>query len=198
MEKIILASNNKHKIKEFNEILTGFEIIPMADIGFHDEIVEDGLTFRENSKIKVDAIAKFLKAQNLNCLIMADDSGLCVDALNGAPGVFSARYSKEGVGKTNRALLLKNLGNETNRKARFVCCITLLDKNGNYIIGEGKVEGRILTEEVGDNSFGYDCLFFCEELGKTFGVATDKEKNSVSHRSRAIKDLLTKINVKEK
>lgn len=194
MEKIILASNNEHKIKEFKEILTDYEIIPLKEIGFDEEIEENGTTFQENSKIKVDAISQFLKSKNLqDCMVMGDDSGLCVEALDGAPGVFSARYAEEHNAKANRDLLLKNLSGIENREAKFVCVITLKKPNGEYIVSQGEVKGKILFEEMGDTSFGYDCLFFSYELNKSFGLADSDEKNKISHRGRAIQNLLSKL-----
>ncbi|MBQ8844835.1 MAG: RdgB/HAM1 family non-canonical purine NTP pyrophosphatase [Clostridia bacterium] len=194
MEKIILASNNQHKIKEFKQILKDYEILPLSEIGFDEEIEENGTTFQENSKIKVDAISKYLKDNNLEgYMVMGDDSGLCVDALDGAPGVFSARYAEEHNTQANRDLLLKNLNGIENREAKFVCVITLKKPNGEYIVSQGEVKGRILTEETGDTSFGYDCLFFSHELQKSFGHATPDEKNAISHRGRAIQNLLAKL-----
>lgn len=195
METIVLASNNQHKIKEFKEIMKDYNIVTMAEVGFTDDIVEDGDTFLANSTIKSKTIAKYLKEKNLNYMVMADDSGLCVDALNGDPGVYSARYAGEHTQQANRDKLLANLKNveDPNRTARFKCVITLLKPDGTMLVGEGKVEGKILKQETGDTSFGYDCLFYSNELKKCFGQATENEKNSVSHRGRAIADLLKKL-----
>ncbi len=195
METIVLASNNQHKIKEFKEIMKDYNIVTMAEVGFTDDIVEDGDTFLANSTIKSKTIAKYLKEKNLNYMVMADDSGLCVDALNGDPGVYSARYAGEHTQQANRDKLLANLKDveDPNRTARFKCVITLLKPDGTMLVGEGKVEGKILKQETGDTSFGYDCLFYSNELKKCFGQATETEKNSVSHRGRAIADLLKKL-----
>ena len=195
METIVLASNNQHKIKEFKEIMKDYNIVTMAEVGFTDDIVEDGDTFLANSTIKSKTIAKYLKEKNLNYMVMADDSGLCVDALNGDPGVYSARYAGEHTQQANRDKLLANLKDveDPNRTARFKCVITLLKPDGTMLVGEGKVEGKILKQETGDTSFGYDCLFYSNELKKCFGQATENEKNSVSHRGRAIADLLTQL-----
>lgn len=195
METIVLASNNQHKIKEFKEIMKDYNIVTMAEVGFTDDIVEDGDTFLANSTIKSQTIAKYLKEKNLNYMVMADDSGLCVDALNGDPGVYSARYAGEHTQQANRDKLLANLKDveDPNRTARFKCVITLLKPDGTMLVGEGKVEGKILKQETGDTSFGYDCLFYSNELKKCFGQATETEKNSVSHRGRAIADLLKKL-----
>ena len=195
METIVLASNNQHKIKEFKEIMKDYNIVTMAEVGFTDDIVEDGDTFLANSTIKSKTIAKYLKEKNLNYMVMADDSGLCVDALNGDPGVYSARYAGEHTQQANRDKLLANLKDveDPNRIARFKCVITLLKPDGTMLVCEGKVEGKILKQETGDTSFGYDCLFYSNELKKCFGQATETEKNSVSHRGRAIADLLKKL-----
>ncbi len=195
METIVLASNNQHKIKEFKEIMKDYNIVTMAEVGFTDDIVEDGDTFLANSTIKSKTIAKYLKEKNLNYMVMADDSGLCVDALNGDPGVYSARYAGEHTQQANRDKLLANLKDveDPNRTARFKCVITFLKPDGTMLVGEGKVEGKILKQETGDTSFGYDCLFYSNELKKCFGQATETEKNSVSHRGRAIADLLKQL-----
>ena len=195
METIVLASNNAHKIKEFKEILTEFNIVPMAEVGFNEEIEENGTTFIENSKIKTDAISKYLKSKNLNYMVMADDSGLCVDALNGEPGVYSARYAGEHNHQANRDKLLRVMEGVEDRSAKFVCCITLLKPNGELIVAQGEVHGTITTFEDGDTSFGFDCLFRSNELGKTFGNATAEEKNKVSHRGRAIEELKKQLMV---
>lgn len=189
MNKIILASNNKHKISEFKEILTDCEILSLRDIGFDEDIEENGKTFAENSLIKARAVSEFLKKKGVVANVIADDSGLCVDALNGEPGIYSARYSESHNDKSNREKLLKNLQNETNRKAYFNCTLVELFPDGNYLIAEGKTFGKITTQEIGDTSFGYDCLFFSDELNKTFGEATSQEKNNVSHRKKAIENL---------
>lgn len=195
METIVLASNNKNKIKEFKEILTNYNIIPMKDIGFDQDIVEDGKTFLDNSLIKTNTIAKYCKEKGLNYMVMADDSGLCVDALNGEPGVYSARYAGNHDQQANRKKLLENLRNveDPNRTARFVCSITLKKSDGTTLVAEGKVDGKILKQETGTMGFAYDCLFFCNELNKGFGECTEEEKNSVSHRGRAIQNLLKQL-----
>ena len=189
MKKIILASNNKHKISEFRSIFSDCEILSLADIGFFEDIDENGSTFVENSLIKARAVSSFLKSKGIVANVIADDSGLCVDALNGAPGIYSARYSQAHNDKSNREKLLENLKNETNRNAHFNCTLVELFPDGKYLIAEGKTFGLITSEEIGDTSFGYDCLFFSTDLNKTFGEASSEEKNSVSHRGRAIEKL---------
>lgn len=193
MKTIVVASNNKHKIKEIKEILTGYNVLTLNDIGFHDEIIEDGKTFEENALIKARTIHNYLKSKNLNHIVLADDSGLCVDALNGAPGVYSARYAKEhSDDQANRDKLLKELEGK-DRTANFVCNIVLYYPNGEYKTFVGKTEGKITKEEIGNKSFGYDCIFYSNELNKTFGEAKDEEKNAVSHRGRALKEMLKKL-----
>ena len=193
MKTIVVASNNKHKIKEIKEILTGYNVLTLNDIGFHDEIIEDGKTFEENALIKARTIHNYLKSKNLNHIVLADDSGLCVDALNGAPGVYSARYAKgHSDDQANRDKLLKELEGK-DRTANFVCNIVLYYPNGEYKTFVGKTEGKITKEEIGNKSFGYDCIFYSNELNKTFGEAKDEEKNAVSHRGRALKEMLKKL-----
>ncbi len=190
MEKIVLASNNKHKISEFKEILNDYEILSLNDIGFTDEIVEDGNSFLENAFIKTDAVSVFLKNKGLDYIVIADDSGLCCDSLDGAPGIYSARYAGDGHNdQANRDKLLKELSGK-DRSAYFICVIAVLYPNGVKKSFEGRVDGYITEEEIGDKSFGYDCIFYSNELNKTFGEANDLEKNNVSHRGRAIEKML--------
>lgn len=189
MEKIILASNNKHKIKEFRKMLDA-EVLCLEDIGFYDDIVEDGETFKDNALIKAKAVSKFLKEKGIVANVVAEDSGLCVNALGGAPGVYSARYAGEHDDNANRQKLLKSLEGKTDRSAYFICVIVKLFTDGHYIAVEGKTFGQITTEELGDKSFGYDCLFYSDELHKTFGQVSSEEKNAVSHRGRALENLL--------
>lgn len=190
MEKLIVASNNKGKIKEIKEILKDvYEIVPMGEAGFNEEIEENGSTFFENALIKAKAVSEAL---GVNAL--ADDSGLCVDALGGAPGIYSARFSGvHGDDAANRKKLLselKNLKKPDERKARFVSSVVLYKRDGEVVSGMGETHGIIGFKEEGENGFGYDSLFVSDDLGKSFGVATAEEKNAVSHRKRALIDLL--------
>lgn len=190
MEKLIVASNNNGKIKEIKEILKDvYEIVPMGEAGFNEEIEENGSTFFENALIKAKAVSEAL---GVNAL--ADDSGLCVDALGGAPGIYSARFSGvHGDDAANRKKLLselKNLKNPDERKARFVSSVVLYKRDGEVVSGMGETHGIIGFQEEGENGFGYDSLFVSDDLGKSFGVATAEEKNAVSHRKRALIDLL--------
>lgn len=194
MEKIVLASNNKHKLKEIREVLNNYEILSLEDINFHEEIEEIGKSFEENALIKAKAIRKFLKD---NTKILADDSGLCCVALNDEPGIFSARYAKNHDDKANRDKVIANLKG-LDHKAYFECMLILLENDDNYKMFEGRTYGMIIENEKGDTSFGYDCIFLSDDLNKTFGEATDEEKNSCSHRGRALeklKDYMEKKNV---
>lgn len=187
---LIVASNNKGKIKEIKEILGEiYNVVSMAEQGINVEVEEDGATFEENAVKKAVEIHKLTGKS-----VLSDDSGLCVEALGGAPGVYSARYcGAHGKDDENTVLLLKNLANESNRKAKFVCCVALTGESGNTICAFGEVSGTIIYEKCGSNGFGYDPIFFSEELGKTFGEADAAEKNSISHRARALKNLLAII-----
>lgn len=184
---IVIASGNAGKIKEFNEIVEGVHFISMKDAGYIGEPEETGKTFRENAYIKAKAVY-----DKTHMPVLADDSGLCVDALSGAPGVYSARFSG-GTFADNRALLLKRLDGIADRKARFACAICYIDEAGKTLFGEGYTEGKILFEEIGSRGFGYDSLFFSDDLQKSFGEAGEDEKNSVSHRMRALEDLSKKL-----
>lgn len=191
MKKIVVASNNKHKIKEFKEIFNDKEILTLEDIEFFDEIEETGTTFFENALKKAKIVSNYLKTKNLEYDVIADDSGLNVDVLNGEPGVYSARYAGvHGNDALNRKKLIDKLSNKTNKKANFTCSIVLYHPDGTYISSEGKTYGIIIEEEKGSKEFGYDCIFLSDDLGKTFGEATSEEKNDVSHRSRAIRNLI--------
>ena len=188
MKKIILASNNKHKIKEFNEVLTDYEILSLNDIGFVEDIVEDGDTFSDNALIKCKAVYEFCKNNNLYYDIISDDSGLCCLSLNGEPGVHSARYAGNHNDQANRDKLRLEL-KDKDKTAYFVCFICLFKNDNDYKFFEGRSYGEIIDEERGSTEFGYDSIFYSTELNKTFGEASSEEKNSVSHRGRAIEKL---------
>lgn len=194
MKKLVLASGNKHKIKEFKEILSDYEILSMSEIGFKGDIDENGMTLEENALIKTKAIREFLDSIGLDYPVVADDSGLFCDALNGEPGINSARYAgHHGDDEANRQKLLRNLDGETNRRAYFGCIIVMQMSDGKYFVGDGKTYGKILDHYDGDTSFGYDCIFLSDDLGLSFGSASAEAKNSVSHRGRALQDLLKNI-----
>lgn len=185
-ERLVIASNNQHKLREIAEIFTSFEVISQREAGFDVDVEETGETFAENALLKARAASKAL-----GCMTLADDSGLCVEALDGAPGVYSARYcGHHGSDEENRATLLKNMQGKTNRRAYFNSAIVLVYPDGKELIAEGKTYGRILEKEDGDGGFGYDPLFFSDDLQKSFGRATAEEKNAVSHRFRALQALL--------
>lgn len=187
IKKIVVASTNEGKIAEIKAIFSDIEIVSMGELGFKEEIEETGETFKENAKIKAERVAK-----RFNLPALADDSGLCVDCLDGAPGIYSARFSGEGPAE-NRKLLLKRMEHIFDRSAHFESAVCLCFPNGKTYFGEGKTYGRILQEEIGTNGFGYDCLFFSDDLKKSFGVVSEQEKNTVSHRFRALEDLKAKL-----
>ena len=183
--RLVVASGNAHKLREIAEIFTEFEVVSQKQMGFDGDVEETGSTFAENALIKARAACAAL-----GYMVLGDDSGLCVDALNGAPGVFSARYSGvHGSDQANRATLLQNMDGLMDRKAHFTCALALVYPNGKEIIAEGHTYGRILTEEKGAGGFGYDSLFYSDDLQKSFGESTAEEKNGVSHRFRALQEL---------
>ena len=189
--KFVLASHNRKKLAEMQEILRelGVEVVLQSDVGLDLEPEENGVTFAENAAIKAMAV---MRASGLPAI--ADDSGLCVDALGGAPGIYSARFSGvHGDDAANRKKLLselKNFKNPDERKSRFVSSVVLYKRGGEVVSGMGETHGIIGFKEEGENGFGYDSLFVSDDLGKSFGVATAEEKNAVSHRKRALIDLL--------
>jgi len=192
-ERIIIASNNAHKVNEIKNILKEFpyEVVSLKESGIDVEIEENGKTFEENAYIKAKTILD-LTGQ----AVLADDSGLEVDALGGEPGVLSARYSGvHGDDKANNRKLLEKLKDvpEEKRTARFVCAMVLLTPDGHRIDARGTVEGVIGYEEKGSNGFGYDPLFNIPEMHKTFAQLTEEEKNSISHRGNALKELCKKL-----
>ena len=178
--KLVAATGNAHKLQEIRQILQGFEILSAVEAGFCGEIEETGNSFLENALIKARAVSSALHLPAL-----ADDSGLSVDALGGAPGIFSARYSGGGDAE-NRALLLKNLAGKKDRRAHFCCAVALVFPDGRTLTAEGKTFGVILGTERGEGGFGYDPLFLSDDLNMTFAEAKEEEKNAVSHRGRAL------------
>ncbi|MBR4173676.1 MAG: XTP/dITP diphosphatase [Clostridia bacterium] len=189
--EIVAATNNSGKAREFAEILKDADVtvLTMKDVGISAEIAETGKTFAENAMIKAKAVSKLCGFP-----VLADDSGLCVNALDGAPGLYSARFAGENAtDKELREKLLKKMQGITDRSAFFISSVVLLFPGGKSIAAEGKVCGNILKEERGSGGFGYDSLFYCDEMGKTFAEATPEEKDKISHRGRAIRELLRKI-----
>ena len=185
--KIVIATHNQGKLREIGEILTGHEIVSAEEAGFYEEVEETGATFAENARLKAEAVCR---ATGLAAL--ADDSGLCVDALGGAPGVYSARYSGGGAAE-NRKKLLRELMGENNRAAHFSCAVCLAFPDGREITAEGATHGQILREERGTGGFGYDSLFLSDDLGVSFAEAGEEAKNSVSHRGRALRALSERL-----
>lgn len=195
MKKIILASNNLKKIKEIKEILKGlpYEVYSLKDMNIDIEVEEDGLTFEENAKKKAKEIHEYLlNKKNSDFIVLSDHSGLEVDCLNGAPGIYSARYAGEhGNDYNNNVKLLEDMKafKGDDRSARFVCVIAVVFEDGNVKTVRGEVEGRIIEELKTEGGFGYDPLFFYNGFNKTFGEATPEEKNEISHRGNALKKL---------
>lgn len=185
MKKIVLATTNQHKLQEIKDMLSDVEIVSLADIGFTEDIEENGKTTGENAKIKAMAILKYCKEKGLDYGVLADDSGLFVNSLHGEPGIYSARYASSHDDNANRKKLLDNLANSDDRLAYFECSMCYVDRETVRIF-VGRTYGSITKEEIGKTDFGYDCLFYSSDLKKTFGEATEEEKNQVSHRSRAI------------
>ena len=182
--KLVLASKNKKKIVEMNDILNnlGVEVCSQAEAGVDLEVEETGTTFEENSLIKARAV---MEASGMPAI--ADDSGLCVDALGGAPGVYSARYGGEGLDDVGRyKLLLENMKGQSPRTCRFVSVITCCFPNGDVISARGECEGTLAFAPMGEGGFGYDPIFFVPELKKTFSQLSAQEKNAISHRGRAL------------
>ena len=190
--KIVLATHNKNKLREMRAMLSDFdiEVLSTDDIGFTQEVEENGLTFEENARIKARAISA------LGYIAIADDSGLCVDALNGAPGIYSARYAGEecDYAKNNELLLreMKDVPDE-KRTAHFITAIVMSFPDSREIVCIGRRDGIILRELKGTDGFGYDPLFYIPETGKTFAELSAREKNEISHRGLAMKELKRKI-----
>ena len=186
--KLIIASNNQHKIREIKEILgSRFDrILSLNEAGIDHETVEDGTTFLENSMKKAKEITEIA-----NCFAIADDSGLCVEALGGAPGIFSSRYcGYHGDDAKNREVLLEKMKNITDRKAYFACAIALSCPDGRMLTAEGRFHGEIAYSEKGENGFGYDNLFFVPEYGCTSAEMSPELKNSISHRRKALEKIV--------
>ena len=182
--KVVLASKNAHKLQELQDILSaqGVEVILESAAGVDGEVKETGTTCEENSLLKARAV---MEASGLPAI--ADDSGLMVDALNGAPGVYSARYGGPGLDDAGRyRLLLENMRGVLDRKCRFVSAITLCMPSGDIVTARGECPGTLAYAPQGENGFGYDPIFFVPEKKKTFAQLTAEEKNAISHRGRAL------------
>ena len=189
--KYVLATHNPGKLKEMGDILArfGVEVVSPKDLGLTVDVEETGATFAENAMLKARAICA---AANLPAI--ADDSGLCVDALNGGPGVYSARYGGEGLDDKGRyQLLLNSMRGQTTRAAHFACAIACAFPNGDTLTAEGQVQGTIAFAPMGEGGFGYDPVFFYPPLAKTFGQLTAEEKSAISHRGQALKEFSAKL-----
>ena len=192
--KVVLASKNPHKLVEISKITEkfGFELILQSELGIDIDVEETGTTFEENSLLKAEAV---MKATGLPAL--ADDSGIAVDALDGAPGVYSARYGfDESLDDWGRLLLLlKNTEHvpDGQRQAQFVCVITMVTPDGKSIQARGEIHGELLRAPVGENGFGYDPIFYYPPMGMSTAQMPSEEKNKVSHRANALKALYVKL-----
>lgn len=192
--KVVLASKNKHKLEEISQITEkfGMELVLESDLGVDIDVEETGSTFEENSFLKAEAV---MKATGLPAL--ADDSGIAVDALNGEPGIYSARYGfDESLDDWGRLqLLLKNTEQvpDERRQAKFVCVITLVTPQQEIIQARGEVHGMLLRTPAGQGGFGYDPIFFYPPLGKSLAELTPEEKNQVSHRANALQVFYQKL-----
>ena len=190
IKQVVLASKNKGKVSEIGEILKAIDIkvVSMEDVGFNEEIEETGNTFYENALIKAKTIY-----QKLKCPVLADDSGLEVFALNGEPGVYSARYAGDGGNDgRNLAKLLAKMEGISDRSARFVCVMAVATPEGIVGTAEGEVRGKIALAAAGQGGFGYDPAFIPNGFDRTFGELPQEVKNSLSHRSNALKAAIAK------
>ena len=186
--KLIIASGNAGKLREIRAILGGKfdEIVSMKEAGIDHETVEDGSTFMENAQKKAREIAELS-----GCAALADDSGICVDALDGAPGIYSARFcGRHGDDEANNRLLIEKLQGEENRNAHYTCAVSLVFPDGKELHAEGYLHGEIVDEPKGDGGFGYDPYFYLPCYGCTAAELPAEEKNKISHRAEALKKLL--------
>ena len=180
MKELILASNNAHKVEEIKSILDDYKILTLKDIGYYEDIIEDGTTFEENALIKARTIAEYSGKAAI-----ADDSGLSVALLDGRPGVYSARYSEEQTDEKNIEKVLAELNGEKS-EAKFVSVIALVRPDGSEVTFRGECHGEIIFEKRGSNGFGYDPIFYVPSLEKTFAELTPEQKNSISHRKESL------------
>ena len=193
MKKIVVATQNKGKVKEIKEMLEGLpvEVKTMGEVGIDVDVEETGSTFEENAVLKAEAISKMVDA-----LVIADDSGLEIDYLNKEPGVYSARYlGKDTPYEVKNQIILDRLKDvpKEKRTARFVCAMALCEANKETFIARGVIEGYIGYQSEGENGFGYDPIFFTDELGTSTANISMEEKNKISHRAKALKQIIEKI-----
>lgn len=194
MKKLIVASNNEHKIMEIKQILSQFpfEVLSLKEASIDIDVEETGITFMENAYLKASEIFKLADGN----MVLADDSGLSVESLDGAPGIFSARFAGEhGNSKANNEKLLSILKGESEeqRKAKFICAMVLIVNEDEIVKVQGEAEGVITAEFRGEEGFGYDPLFFVKEYNKTFAQMSSEEKNAISHRGRALEKLKSEL-----
>ncbi|MBS4455582.1 XTP/dITP diphosphatase [Aerococcaceae bacterium zg-BR33] len=190
LSKILIATHNPGKVKEFTTLFSplGIKVESLLDYPELEEIEETGTTFEENARLKAETIARIT-----NGMVLADDSGLCVDALNGAPGIYSARYAGEPTDNLkNNQKLLAALEGEANRQAHFICCLVLAHPDVDSLVVEGRVDGEIATQMHGEQGFGYDPVFYIPSEQKTFAQMPEK-KSEIGHRAMALKALLEKM-----
>lgn len=198
--RVIVATGNKDKVKEIREILSDMDalVVTMKDAGLSAEPEENGSTFLENAVIKAKAVAgKAAKSSDWkDAVVMADDSGLVIDALNGEPGIYSARYMGHDTSyREKNANLIERLNNvpDKERSARFVCAVAAVCPDGKILTAEAAMEGRIACEERGQGGFGYDPIFYLPEYGRTSAELSPEEKNSISHRGKALRMMREKL-----
>lgn len=194
MKRLVFATGNMGKMREIREIMdgSGYEILSMKEAGVDPDITEDGTTFEENALIKARVVHELLP----DSIVLADDSGLVVDALNGEPGIYSARYLGEDTPYTvkNNEIIRRLEGvPDEKRTARFVCAIAAVLPDGSEKVVRETVEGRIGYEEKGEHGFGYDPIFYCPEIGCTTGEIPELEKNKISHRGKALRKMRTEL-----
>ena len=186
--EIVIATNNPNKVEEYRQMfasISNIKLFSLKDENIHIEIEENGKTFKENSLIKAEAISKFT-----NKFVLADDSGLEIETLDNFPGIYSARFMEGRPYKEKWAAIFEMLKNKENKNAQFHCAITFITPTKEKYVFEGIEKGYITEKIEGENGFGYDPIFFSNSLNKTFGNATEEEKNAVSHRGKAFSQLL--------
>ena len=192
-QRVVIATSNAGKVKEFHAILkdSAFSFFVSKDLGFTEDIEESASSFEGNAELKAQALWRYISGKFSDYWVIADDSGLEVRALGGRPGVLSARYAGENATNVERyTKLLRELEGEANRSARFVCCLCLIRPGKEPEFFEGECKGAILTEPRGTGGFGYDPVFLPEGESRSFGEISEEEKNSMSHRANAIKNML--------
>ena len=194
MQKVLIGTNNKGKVKEYKFFLSNyFHVLTPSDIGINFDVAETGSTYEENSLLKLE----FLRRKDLNMAILCDDSGLEIESLNNEPGVFSARYAGEDCSdQDNIDKVLRNLNGKKDRKAKFICVVSFFwDKFSSFPrIFRGECHGSILENQSGNSGFVYDPIFYYENLSKTFANLSEDEKNKISHRAMAMKELFSNLN----